>query len=357
MDVCARVTSFTKGFYPVGRGRLQVLVEPQIDPIRPISLVRQGRVMHVKAVIWGTGFLGEEGDMVKARLKEELRVLLKRELAPYISADTPVTVWEDPVSVDCTMENENENVEHHGDAHHGDAISGSGTGKATSSDKHSSGKQPFKGRGGGRDSRGKGRGYSDQRKPKYSMLGCQLWCETDTGSIPCANGSAEVGGSNRDKMAGCIDPASLAGQVVARLAGQLSSGACVDEHTADQLLVFMAAAAAPLDTATTGAAEVLHDTATTATATTAAAAAAAAAVTTDITAGTSSVLCEPYHERYSSRHIETAIDVIEKLYNALCQSGRRHVTCKFSILEVGNGCRLIECKPVVFIQRKEARLS
>ncbi|CAM9383943.1 unnamed protein product, partial [Ectocarpus fasciculatus] len=176
MNVHARITSFTKGFYPVGRGGIQLVVQPQIAPIQPIRLVKQGVVTTVKCVVWGTG-LGDDSDSTIRYLMEQLRSQILETLAPFISADTPLSIWED---------------------------------------------------------------Y--KVKSKYSMLGCQLWCETDTGCILCANDSMETGGSNKSKMATSIDPAELARRATSRVLHQLASGAAVDEHTADQLLVFMAAA-------------------------------------------------------------------------------------------------------------------
>lgn len=274
MNVHARVVSFTKGFYPVGKGRLQIEVEPQLAPVLPISLISLGHVSHVKAVVWGTG-LGADHSDLKNLLIQELTLQLRHELGVFISPDVPITIWEDPSSVVC-----------------GESTAVASVGTAE----------------------GARFGNSFQKKSKYRMLGCQLWCETSSGSTPCACSSVEMGGSNKTKMATGIDPTMLASQVVRRLRVQLASGASMDEHTADHLLIFMAAAAASVESA----------------------------VTSD---GISSILCEPFHAEHSSRHIETAIYVIEKLFDARCSSGDSSVSCKFTLSEVDNGCRLIECRP------------
>lgn len=301
MNVQARITSFTKGFYPVGRGGIQLVVQPQIAPIQPIRLVKQGVVTTVKCVVWGTG-LGDDNDSTIRYLMEQLRSQILETLAPFISADTPLSIWEDYKVVDCGGELAGEKR----------VRSEIGTPSAAPARQHQ-----------GTARRDMKKDRSGRKKSKYSMLGCQLWCETDTGCILCANDSMETGGSNKSKMATSIDPAELARRATSRVLHQLASGAAVDEHTADQLLVFMAAAAVHAELQRRGGSEVIAD-----------------------TLGYSAMLVEPYHDTYSSRHIETAIYVIEKMFNA--QKNQSGMSCKYSLTDVDRGCRLIECYPVPY---------
>lgn len=285
MNVKARLASFTKGFYPVGRGNLKLIIEPQMTPILPIRLVERGRIVAVRAVVWATG-LDSNGALTTRTLIDELNVNIRTTLGPYLPPDVPITVWEDPQSVNCAE---------------------------TEFTIASATRREFKGSGWGHRG-GRGRGRRNRAQQQYNMMGCQLWCETDTGCIINANGGMETGGSNKSNMVTYIDPAEIARSVTSRVSRQLSAAAAVDEHTADQLLIFMAAAAVSAGNCGTN--------------------------------GMSSILCEPYDEEYSSRHIETAIFVIEEIYNAMCIAGKGDVSCKFSIKGVDNGCRLIECSPV-----------
>ena len=279
MNVHARVNSFAKGFYPVGRGRLSVTVDPQLSRILPIRCVDQGEITGIQAVIWGTG-LGDQTEHIMQMLKESVRNQLEA-FAPY---GVSVRVWEDPVEFD-------------------DCKNSECVGKDASAAPY--GQRKRNGRGAGR--------LKDSKRTKYQMIGCQVWCETTTGSMPCVNDSMETGGSNKDKMVDAIDFNLLARRVTSRLCAQVFSGAAMDEHTADQLLIFMAAAAVSAET---------------------------------VDAGKSSILCEPYDAKYSSRHIETAIAVIEKMYTCACVTGRSSTNCRFTMTEVANSCRLIECVPI-----------
>lgn len=139
---------------------------------------------------------------------------------------------------------------------------------------------------------GGGGGGSSKGGSKSCEVSIQLWVETTTGCRLSRNVLQNLKKPTPAAMAAVCE------KLFSALVDLVASGATVDEHTADQLLVFMALANAP-----------------------------------------SRLLVEPHDSAVSSLHIETSIFIVEKF-----------LRCKvFDMRAVGAGgagCRLITCTPV-----------
>ena len=188
---------------------------------------------------------------------------------------------------------------------------------------HERGRKKRERRRGGRDGAG-----NAARRRRSVNISIQLCVETSTGCMLSSNGLACVpttvegsnegngggkcgGGSTQFKSlavpGGVCDtilpdppPAliKLCNDALSGLMHLLQSKACVDEYTADQLLIYMAFANGP-----------------------------------------SAILVEPVNPVTSSLHIDTTVFVIEKFFGAKFFS----ITAPIASDEVGLGCRLITC--------------
>lgn len=69
-----------------------------------------------------------------------------------------------------------------------------------------------------------------------STLGLEVWATTDTGCVLSGN----VFRSSREKRGAGFDIDSMLTDLLDNFRGLLESGACMDEHTADQIVVYMA---------------------------------------------------------------------------------------------------------------------
>jgi hypothetical protein len=122
------------------------------------------------------------------------------------------------------------------------------------------------------DQGGNGKGQRSKGKAAY---GLQLWAHTSSGCVLGGDSlgplQREKGGKRGGKGGGgrgvktlpLADAANVAMQAVSRLWEAIESGACVDEHTADQLVVFMAIAssmgtAASLSLSRVGMSSIIH---------------------------------------------------------------------------------------------------
>lgn len=107
-----------------------------------------------------------------------------------------------------------------------------------------------------------------------------------SGAILSANHLCELDGKR------LLNPDEIVASIVDQLEMQLSSGACIDEHTADQLILYCALASEP-----------------------------------------SSLLVAPRTDQ-SSMHLETMVHFISVLVGA-----------RIEITDAPNMCRLINCRP------------
>lgn len=128
-----------------------------------------------------------------------------------------------------------------------------------------------------------------------AAMQCQLVLTTTTGAVHAADCLLETA-----KHRGAVDPDDLAVTAASRLAEAWSSGGCVDEHTMDQLVVFMALAC-----------------------------------------GHSKILCNA-ESSISSLHLETAIHFTTLITGAAFKIERR-----------GDGTRLVSCKGVGWVNKPE----
>lgn len=140
---------------------------------------------------------------------------------------------------------------------------------------------------------GGGGGGGGKHIPRGCEVCVQLWVETSTGCRISRNLLQNLKKPTPEAME------TVCCTLFESLKHLVSSGACVDEHTADQLLVYMALANEP-----------------------------------------SEILVEPFHRTESSLHMETTIFIVEKFF-------RRKL---FDVRSVGpdnTSCRLITCTPSV----------
>ena len=78
--------------------------------------------------------------------------------------------------------------------------------------------------------------HSSKPPPRDTTIGIQLWAETDTGAMLSGNALQQ------GKSADAFDLDTLVQESLSSLVLCIRSGACFDEHTADQMLVYMALA-------------------------------------------------------------------------------------------------------------------
>lgn len=180
-----------RGFYPVGGGKAKVIVESS-DSVKPITVVTQGRPVAVHGVYYGTGTHFTQ-DMIDAFVTitrvQVYNFLVTRGLNNVVESLTSQPLFEESFN---------------------------GIPKDYDKVYRESGKKP---------------------RAQHSTFGAQIWLSMDSGVPISANVIFE------GKKADYFSPQLAARQLVAQLAWVLDSGACLDEHTADQLIIYMALAA------------------------------------------------------------------------------------------------------------------
>ena len=288
-----------RGYYPRGGGCVQLEVPRRVSdaPLQPLLLTERGAPIAVHGVV-----VGDAPAVVKQDLSERLQALLNDRLVPLLAGGVPVDISVDVGGVG--------------------AGEGSAEGAAVGEKRgRDGGRHGQRGRGGrGRDGGGRGGGGGGGGGREMVNLGATLWVPTDTGCVLTANvllqykdgnvpGQVVLDGrspqlsssSTRSRppqtaplLAAWLGEAADA--CVDELAWLLASGACVDEHTADQLLLYLAFAGGP-----------------------------------------SRLRCAPAGDR-SSLHIATGVKIVTDLLGTAS-------SVVFSIEEEINGCRLITCTP------------
>jgi RNA 3'-terminal phosphate cyclase len=269
MNIDVSILSFKQGFYPVGRGYVEIRLQITSERIAPINFISRETVKSVHGVIWETGL----NDIEKQNLASYLETEFRRQLKSLCHADCSIEISNTPYQ-------------------------------------YSIGEIGFP---------STQKDYSTYKRQKYKMLGCQLWCRTDVDNgILGANAIMESGGSG-SKSNLPIDSRVLARDIVSHLYEELSCNSVIDEHTADQLLIFMACAAV----------QSIEEEG-------------------DTLSGVSQVLCEPFNASISTLHIETAIRILEQVHDYLFSIRKISKSCRFTIeVQSTSGCRLITCRPIL----------
>jgi RNA 3'-terminal phosphate cyclase (ATP) len=264
MGVQVSVQAMKRGYFPVGGGRLDLEVARLgVLSLTPLQLVSRGAVLGARAMLHGAG-PGVSATVLGAlrRAVEEMvaQFLLRR---PNLLAAGSVggVEWLDDGDGDL------------GDTH-------------TTDDPGDEG-----GRGGAPS--GQGRKRRRGKGGRDSTLGVQVWLSCSSGALLGANCMCCDRDLSRFQDEGLLS--SLTDDLERRLALVVDSGACIDEHTADQLVVYMALAA-----------------------------------------GESRLLVAPRDPQESSLHLESALRVA-KIFSE----------CEYSIeLIEETGCRLVTCSGI-----------
>ena len=138
-------------------------------------------------------------------------------------------------------------------------------------------------------------GKQQQKSKKVAItLGALVCLHTSTGCVISADAIMNEKDHNKfDEEKSSVATSEIVNTIISRLERTVSSGACIDEQTSDQLLIYMAFAP-----------------------------------------GTSEILCAPLCESDHSRHIEAAIDIISQFTH------RQFVV----ELDTDTKCRLIRCE-------------
>ena len=249
MGIDVSVKELRRGYFPVGQGKLRLQTSRQVGMLAPLCLEEPGLVIGVGGAVFG------EGPAVTAALKQELQNRVGEMVVAALAAR--------PARVQGGGLPGGEWVTFH------DQVGGCGEGGE---------------RVGGKNKR---------KRPKDSTLGVQLWLRTSTGAVLSANATECL--KDADAFQTHV-PLRLTEDVERRMSLVLDSGACVDEHTADQLVVYMALAG-----------------------------------------GESTLLCAPRDPQESTLHVESAVDIVQKITNR-----------EFSVSVVDSSCRLIRCRGISY---------
>ena len=294
------------GYYPRGGGCMELTV-PQppaaagVVTLEPLVLTERGTPLAVRGVVVGNAPAAAKQDLCR-----QLQALLEAKLAPLLEAGG--------VPLDICVETDGADEAEGAEGAHGAQEQR----QASPSPGDKRGRDGQRGRGGGRHS-GRGRDGRGGGGGEVVNLGATLWVPTDTGCVLTANVLLQyreggVAGQVRSPQLSSSSTQSrppgpaatsplaawvgeAAGVCADELAWLLASGACVDEHTADQLLLYLAFAGGP-----------------------------------------SRLRCAPAGDR-SSLHIATGVQIVTAL------RGTGAVT--FTIDEQADGCRLITCTPTL----------
>jgi RNA 3'-phosphate cyclase len=312
------------GFYPEGGGQVVLTMgnSHRKGALKPIVLTKQGKIVKIRAILYG---IVPEKPTFQSRIRfyaeDQLVERFGKESERSVSVNIDCTLPLDGNELDETPAQVKRNMGGLGINSDGVAVGGKGHGKRRRWKPFSS----SKGRGDGGRGRGRGghggRGYvpspqapthqvthpphgekdglqtigevrngsGSSRRGKSYTLGCDIIVYTDTGAILHANDLR-----TEKVLEGKLLNAMILGCFV-RIDDMLKSGACVDEHTADQLLLYMAAAK-----------------------------------------GRSEIVIPPESYDYSTKHVETAMSIIEKLVVF------KSMEIKFKMTTLKSGARKIE---------------
>jgi len=184
-----------RGFYPIGCGKL-VLSADVAECIKPLKIVQLGKALRLNGVYYGTG------NHFTQEVIDEFITLSRAELGHFLASRNMSAVQEYLSSSPLFEGADNSLVAEQNNT------------PAPANKK---------------------------QRSNHSTFGAQLWLTTESGVPVSANVLFE------GKKSDYFDPQLASRQLVAQLAWVLDSGACLDEHTADQLILYMAmAASSPL---------------------------------------------------------------------------------------------------------------
>lgn len=244
IDVTAKL--LRRGYYPRGGGVIQISGIKSSARISPINLVNQGVIIRAHVYVYSS--IEDSGSDLAGILSDALTLSLKRLLSTVQNVDSDVSVECDCMSEDTQSYQPVEGSRESASNRKCDANM-----KKNQKYFHSK------------------KGFNHRKKGgKCSVtLGALVRLVTDTGCIISAD--ASVNERDYAKFDSSSASCSIESTIMSRLRRVLTSGACIDEQTADQLLIYMALA---------------H--------------------------GTSRLLCAPVCESDHSQHIESAIEVIKQ---------------------------------------------
>lgn len=191
-----------RGFYPRGGGHMLVDIDP-VASLSALTLTHRGTVASVKGVVSGFGRTARRDLKAVAIATQTLlrerfgyQVAVNMEVAPESSVKvSPAEIQEDPA----------------------DLVDSQVQGHIT-----------FKQR----------RALHEERERQFeAAIQCQLVLTTTTGAMFGADALVESAKSHQ-----LFDPQDVAQEATKRLAEAWDAGGCVDEHTMDQLVIYMALA-------------------------------------------------------------------------------------------------------------------
>jgi RNA 3'-terminal phosphate cyclase len=289
------ISGYRRGYFPIGGGRVQLSIQANShECLEPLVLVEQGMIESINCVIYGNDDLEDSLLRLKVRIEEalleyvasltsshETRRPLHGIISPHFQGITfhsstvsPLTSALSPSSLECAEDK---------------------TPQETKSHRSVSSSVPR--RKGGVVSSTQGGEYIQKKKQKKNSdhsLGAQITLLTSTGCVLSSN--YFLCERNEDIL--FTAPETITSELMSRVHHLVGSRSCVDEQTADQLLVYMALA--------------------------------------NSTNGESRILCEPFVNGRSSQHLETAVYVL----NELLGSRGCHLQIE---TEEDTGCRLVTC--------------
>lgn len=265
MGINAQLASdHRRGYYPVGGGKVQISIDGN-GVLHPIILTEPGKVESIICVIFGNN------DEIQLSLKSHLECAL----GEYISL---------------IGERISSNFE-------GIRIVLNTLTPQSQQEKRS-------------NSQGKSSSKIGNKKKKIvnSSVGVQIIISTSTGNILSAN---SLICERDDDLLQCA-PLNITTDIMNQLKNLIESGSCIDEHTADQLLVYMALANSCADTSTPGSMK------------------------------ESILVIEPFIEGKSSQHLETSVYLLNQIL------GPRGCRVNLEIDPITR-CRIITCVGIGYL--------
>jgi RNA 3'-terminal phosphate cyclase (ATP) len=189
-----------RGFYPRGGGNVTVSISPVAD-LKALELTSRGKVVTVQGVVSGFGRTARR-DLKAAA--STVRALIHQRFGDEVH-----------VSIEVAKESNSP------------ASSAQTSVEPTQREPHNN-HVTFKER----------RAMHEERERQHAAaIQCQLVLTTTTGAAMGADALVE-----NAKTRAVIDPEEVAQLAVARLSEAWNAGGCVDEHTMDQLIIYMALA-------------------------------------------------------------------------------------------------------------------
>ena len=189
MGIIAHLSpDFKRGYFPFGGGKIELNIQGSLSFIHPLVCLEQGKIQSIQCVIFGSEY--ELMDDLKLQLKS----LLEEAILQYLNTINHV-------------------LDSHFDGIHF---------QSSSSNQNKSQKK------------------NDKKKSnrKDVSLGVQISLRTTTGNILSANSLI----CEKDPSIITTFPERISFEILNKIRHLIESGCCVDEQTADQLLIYLALA-------------------------------------------------------------------------------------------------------------------